>query len=143
MESSKNNSGSIHSINRREWLQGTAAIAIASASARASPAFAAVVPRAVFDIDIFRQPDLVRVFTGDGSDALQVAVRRDSTWSAADVDVTYSLDAERGTIRLSAPSSAVRRVHLRWHGKLSEDVLVLGDAWERSYADLAWMPVQA
>ena len=143
MESSRNNSGSIRSINRREWLQGTAAIAIASASARASPAFAAVVPRVVFDVDIFRQPDLVRVFTGDARDVLQVALRTNSTWSAADVDVTYSLDAERGTIRLSAASTAVRRVHLRWHGKLGEDMLVLGDAWERSYADLAWMPVQA
>ena len=37
----------------------------------------------------------------------------------------------------------VQRIQLRWKRRLAEDVLALGDAWERSYGDLEWRPLQA
>ncbi len=39
---------------------------------------------------------------------------------------------------LSAPKSAAKRLHLRWHGRQDSCRLVLGDTWERAYGDLAW-----
>src|SRR5207244_12209491 len=38
----------------------------------------------------------------------------------------------------SAPTVGVKRLHLRWRGRLSDVRLVLGDAWERGYGDLEW-----
>jgi alpha-galactosidase len=37
----------------------------------------------------------------------------------------------------------VQRIHLRWKARFPADVLALGDAWERSYGDLEWRPLQA
>jgi alpha-galactosidase len=37
----------------------------------------------------------------------------------------------------------VQRIHLRWKVRFPADVLALGDAWERSYGDLEWRPLQA
>lgn len=42
-----------------------------------------------------------------------------------------------------ATTTAVSRVHLRWTTEVPEGTLVLGDAWERSYGDLAWRGVKA
>ena len=41
-------------------------------------------------------------------------------------------------VTLSAPTSGIKRVHLRWNGRLSETRLIVGDAWERAYGDLEW-----
>ncbi|MBP8274120.1 MAG: alpha-galactosidase [Acidobacteria bacterium] len=41
-------------------------------------------------------------------------------------------------IQLSAASVAIKRVHLRWRGRISDVSRVLGDAWERGYGDLEW-----
>jgi alpha-galactosidase len=37
----------------------------------------------------------------------------------------------------------VQRIHLRWKTRFPAEVLALGDAWERSYGDLEWRPLQA
>ena len=46
-------------------------------------------------------------------------------------------------ISLSAPQTAVKRVHLRWKsegesGNSASGVRILGDHWERGYGDLEW-----
>jgi alpha-galactosidase len=46
-------------------------------------------------------------------------------------------------VSITAPTVSVQRVQLRWKRRLAEDVLALGDAWERSYGDLEWRPLQA
>jgi alpha-galactosidase len=45
-------------------------------------------------------------------------------------------------IRLSAPDVAVLRIRLRWHLSISTNLSFLGDAWERSYGDLAWRSME-
>jgi alpha-galactosidase len=44
-------------------------------------------------------------------------------------------------IHISAPGVAPRRIHLRWNTTVSGDPLLLGDAWERSYGELAWRSI--
>jgi len=44
----------------------------------------------------------------------------------------------RGLRVAVAATGAVSRVHLRWRRSLALGALVLGDAWERSYGELAW-----
>jgi alpha-galactosidase len=41
-----------------------------------------------------------------------------------------------------ATTDRVSRVVLRWRRPIAEDVVVLGDAWERSYGDLQWRGLQ-
>ena len=41
-------------------------------------------------------------------------------------------------VQLSAPTTTVKRIHLRWRGNIDATRLVLGDAWERGYGDLEW-----
>lgn len=69
-------------------------------------------------------------------------------WTAKGCAVTANR-AERSTVTsphiewcLEAPGMAVERVHLRWSHPLPANSLkVMGDAWERSYGDLAWRQV--
>jgi alpha-galactosidase len=37
---------------------------------------------------------------------------------------------------------AVSRIHLRWRRQLPPDATVLGDAWERTYGDVAWQAIR-
>src|SRR5581483_4717109 len=92
-------------------------------------------PRASF-IDLSRPPDLVVVQSDAGTFRLRSST--DGRWANGDVAVTTVLDGDALSVRLSAPATAVRRLHLRWRGPLAAVRLILGDAWERGYGDLEW-----
>ena len=55
-----------------------------------------------------------------------------------DISVATIPDGGAMRVTLSAPTSGIKRVHLRWNGQLSETRLIVGDAWERGYGDLEW-----
>ena len=78
-------------------------------------------------------PDHVRVVTETGTaDAAVSDLAR----------VTISPQPGGLLVRLAAPDSAVKSVELHWSGRLDPKTRVLGDAWERSYADLGWRPLE-
>ena len=56
-----------------------------------------------------------------------------------DAVLRYEVQNDRVNIYLSAPTSHPKIVKLRWKAKIDSDVRVLGDAWERSYADLGFI----
>ena len=130
-------------LNRRQLLCGTAmALPLLN-----MPLWAATKPtspsRSTQAFHLLRQPDLVRVFLGEAEDDMHTCEPSGSGWSAAGVELDFNLHEDKASIILHAPKVATRRLHLRWKGALSEELLVLGDAWERSYGDLAWLPMQA
>ncbi len=86
-------------------------------------------------VDLHRAPDAVIVQTDTGEARLRSAGGR---WENADISVrlTNLPDAQR--VELSAPSTAIKRVHLRWRGNLDAVRQIMGDAWERGYGDLEW-----
>lgn len=71
---------------------------------------------------------------GDVRLALQSAGR----WSSDGVTVTAVDVPGALRIQLSAPSTAIKRLHLRWRGRVSDASRILADAWERGYGDLEW-----
>lgn len=76
-------------------------------------------------------------------DLVRVQPDPDSAWvepSRSSVAVSWVHEGEGLAITVEA--DAVSRVHLRWHRDVAGDALVLGDAWERTYGDLAWQPVR-
>ena len=80
-------------------------------------------------INVTRTPDLVRVVAESGaSDAAVSDLAR----------VTFTPHEDGLQVRLDAPDSAVKRIELTWTGGLDPEARLLGDAWERSYADLGW-----
>ncbi|WP_263384376.1 alpha-amylase family protein [Granulicella arctica] len=122
-------------INRRKLLQSAGALlSTYSATTLASPRSTGQ----PLNIDLLRQPDSARVFLGDATDTAHALQRSGTNWSGAGVDVTYDPGHEKGSVRLAAPAVAVRRIHLRWNLTLNDRLLILGDAWERSYGELAW-----
>lgn len=90
-------------------------------------------------VDILRNPDLIEVFTEAGVQSLKAA--SDGGWRGEDVEISAMPAGDALDIALSAPASAVKRVHLRWRGSLRGNLRFLGDAWERAYGDLEWRGV--
>jgi len=76
-------------------------------------------------IDIIRLPDFA-----------EVMVEKDE---ANDAALRYEVLEDRVNVYLTAPTYHPKIVKLRWAAKITGDVRVLGDAWERSYADLGFI----
>lgn len=89
--------------------------------------------------DLQRAPDSITVFTETGEQKLQATP--DGRWQSGDIEVTTHAASTGLRVTLSAPKSAVKRLHLRWRGKSDGVRLILGDAWERGYGDLDWRGV--
>ena len=64
--------------------------------------------------------------------------RRGDTWVSTQAQVECSLQNDALTVSLAAPGTEVAVVHLRWQVRVAPTLLVLGDAWERSYGELGW-----
>ena len=56
-------------------------------------------------------------------------------WSGRGVTVSLAAD---GQVSVSAPSTPLLWVELRWPAAWPADARVLGDAWERAHGELAW-----
>ncbi len=124
--------------SRRRFLGGVASLGLAGA-----PAVFGSVPAGETEtvgVHLLRQPDGVRV-QGDGAEMMRTE-RHGARWVTADIEVTVTLGVRGTDVFLSAERTPVQRIHLRWTGAMSEDLAVLGDAWERSYGDLAWEPMR-
>ena len=118
--------------SRRSFLGQTAAL------------FAAAVipdrPVRSSSVDLLRPPDRLTAYAESGVLPLLSGVG--NKFRAADVVVETESSTKVGrhglAVIVSAPVSAVSRLHLRWKATISTGVRVLGDAWERGYGDLEW-----
>jgi alpha-galactosidase len=88
--------------------------------------------------DLIRVPDAVTVVTENG--AVELA-RAGAAWKARGIEV--GAESRDGGLRLelSAPEAAVKSINARWNGHPPADWKYLGDAWERSYGELEWQPL--
>jgi alpha-galactosidase len=92
-------------------------------------------------LNLLRTPDAVTAFARfqrtlpEGMIPLQ---RSGSSWTNQHVAVESILERKALVLALTAPSATIAAVHVRWNTKVSPQLQVLGDAWERSYGDLGW-----
>ncbi len=127
-------------MNRRDLLKTLGA---SSALAVATPLRAAPETSAKSFLSLLRQPSFAGVVVGEAEDEAPRAMQRaGERWSAAGVALRCAVSGTEVVLTLEAPTASVRRVHLRWVGKTAETTRVMGDAWERSYGDLAWMAME-
>lgn len=88
-------------------------------------------------LDLLRMPDRVIVQTTAGNQSLDHHAGENWT-SDAGVVITTSIRTRTLHVALSAPSTAIKRLYLRWRGDMAGARLIMGDAWERAYGDLEW-----
>ncbi len=99
------------------------------------------------DLPVLAQPDLVFAFLSDAEPERHVLSRTGSSWTGSNAATSIKVDfiaaAQQAAIAIESLTAHVQRIHLRWKRRLPAEALVLGDAWERSYGDLEWKPLQA
>lgn len=124
-------------ITRRELIAGIASSGVAAVpGARFAHAAPAPCNENTGFIDILRLPDSVTAFSGlDQPVSLQ---RSGNQWGGAGLQVATVPASESLSVTLAAPSARPTHLHLRWNTAVGSGLLILGDAWERSYGDLHW-----
>ena len=124
-------------LTRRRFLQATGATGLTAALPGQLPSPQAPGhSRSDTFLELLRLPDTVTAYTG--SDTGVPLARSGSAWSARGLTVNTEVGSSELSTTITAPGNALERVHLRWRMPVSADLLVLGDAWERSYGDLGW-----
>lgn len=128
-------------ITRRTFVHRTAAglvglsLPASLAARRGLPARARqAAPRGF--VDLLHPPDAVLVQTASGNQRLMPVPG--NRWTGTGVSVRTVEEPDALRVDLAAPALGVKRIGLRWAGRLDETQLLLGDAWERGYGDLEW-----
>ena len=130
------NSNPPQSLSRRAFLGRATAAGAASlpimAGAQARPAN----PPSSSTLNLLRPPDRITGYCGlEDPFPLNRTFQR---WTGRSVQVEAAPGVAELPILVSAPNDALTHLHLRWSEAVSNQLLCLGDAWERSYGDLAW-----
>lgn len=129
----------MNAISRRNFIAGLAYSAITASSGAET-----LVPsrtresdrRPAAFIDILRNPDSVTVFCGlDQRAQLSSSGTR---WSSQGLLVITAPEHDHLSITVSATDVYPTHIQLRWRADIDPNLLVLNDAWERSYGDLHW-----
>ncbi len=123
------------SIDRREFCAFLAAPFLVSNASGQSP------NRSIKAADILASPSSVFAVSEEASVDLK---KNGDEWSAGGIVVTIVTNGRPGTlpVLVSAEGKRLLRLRLHWTGSLPEDAQFLGDAWERSYGDLSWRPLE-
>lgn len=90
--------------------------------------------------DLSRHPDAVSVITEDGTFEL---ARSGETWRTSGLEVVTAVRDGQLVFELAAPEAAVKYIVARWNAGPPAGWKYLGDAWERSYGELEWQPLDA
>lgn len=124
-------------ISRRDLL---AMSAVTTATLPGSGMAMAPVPADASWLDRLRPPDAVVARMASG--AMLTLARAGTEWTAPGLAVTTEIIGGAMGARLPVVIESTRQdlanLHLRWTWQIGTDPLVLGDAWERAYADLGW-----
>ena len=91
-------------------------------------------------LNLLRPPDAVTVVTESG---IAKAVRNGEAWTGGGAEVATVVRPDGLHVELAALKEDVRYLVLRWNGPLPAAWKYLGDAWERSYGELEWGPLDA
>ena len=91
-------------------------------------------------VDLNRLPDSVTVDTESGNTILHL---EGDAWRGGGVSVRTTAKRSGQGVELTAPETAVRTVRLKWNVRVPEGWKYLGDAWERAYGSLQWLPLDS
>lgn len=93
--------------------------------------------------DLGRQPDSIFIQTESSFQKLE---RHRQEWTHGDVAIRMeNHETSHGpqcSVHVRSPKTNLHRLRLRWLGPTFSGLTYLGDAWERSYGDLGWRPLE-
>lgn len=84
-------------------------------------------------------PDAVSILLDKEYISLQSSDHQ--TWEYKDVTIELKANTGAVSIFIQSPTLLLKEVQLRWQHATSKDAIVAGDAWERTYGNIAWQPV--
>lgn len=90
-------------------------------------------------IDLRDTPESITAYMGPSSS--RQLLHSGNGWSSGDIAVSMENEQTRTVVSVTSPTLALTHLRLRWRASHPEDILVMGDAWERSYGDLGWRNV--
>jgi alpha-galactosidase len=96
-------------------------------------------PRPSSFADILRAPDSVSAFS-EGTKPFDLS-RSGGAWNRDDIMLRCEEGHGELALTVTASSSPLSRIRLRWRVALPKNLRLLGDAWERSYGDLGWREI--
>ena len=88
-----------------------------------------------------REPDSVSLVSESG--ASELAPAGNGIWTNDNAEVRFSLRGKGLAIELASPHTAPKTLEFRWNARPDPAWIYLGDAWERAYGDLDWLPLDA
>jgi alpha-galactosidase len=96
-------------------------------------------------VEILRVPDSVTLY-GGVLKTLPVnpirLVRNGEQWSSNGCVVESRVGKDSLVLTLTAGSTPMSLVHVRWTADVMPNLITLGDAWERSYGELGWRGIE-
>ena len=87
---------------------------------------------------IQRIPDAITVQTSNST--LQLTYKN-TKWTGDGIEVITILKNNGLEIELTAPSTPIKNLYIKWSISPENDMRYLGDAWERAYGNLQWLPL--
>lgn len=85
-------------------------------------------------------PDSITIQTSESTLNL---IYKDLKWQYGGIEVKTIQNKNGLLVELASPSKAIKNLYLKWNKHLDYDMLYLGDAWERAYGDLQWLPLDS
>lgn len=112
--------------SRRDLLKGCAAL-LAAPALRSAPASNL--------LNVASAPSAMTIFTESGNQSL---TKNGLSWQSPNSEVTTQVTDNALSLKLHTPKENPLRLHVRWTLSPGSKLRFLGDAWERSYGDLAF-----
>ena len=91
-------------------------------------------------MNLYKIPDGITVQTSNSTVRLMY---KNLKWQAAGIEVKTILKNNAMFVELASPSSAIKNIYIKWNIHPANEMLYLGDAWERAYGNLQWMPLDS
>ena len=142
-------------LTRRELLRHAAlptAGAILLQQSSLGQASTRPTPGAALPLPVLSKPDMAFAYLGDTkadrykleqSGTFWTVTALPGTGKASSFRLQIQPTAGSSKISVESPTLPIQRIHLRWNFRYPAEALALGDAWERSYGDLEWRPLEA
>lgn len=83
-------------------------------------------------------PDVVTVQTSNSTIQLTY---KNAKWSGDGIEVKTIIKNNNLEIELTATSTPIKNLYIKWNVTPAGDLLYLCDAWERAYGNLQWLPL--
>ena len=92
-------------------------------------------------LDLIRVPDSITAFDHFEKTLVKGITplsRNGNDWAGRGVVVEARPERNALILAVESPSTPIVAIHVRWQINVPRDLVVLGDAWERSYGELGW-----